>query len=187
MKLQSKKILVGCCIGITIFVSLLLSCEKRQKLDYWTQFNLSRFRVEKFDLFNPILNIFKTDSQSQKEHPGRFKYDAYFNQEGKVCYAYFNAHDYGYLMEFVYEKDYLSKVEIHPIQSDSIDNHENSYINKYFYLDGKLQVYRDQLNDEIIILDKDGVGRIYTGILTAKQSFSVMEIASAEYFVELLH
>lgn len=187
MKLKSgRKTFTGC--AILIIFCWFLSCDKNQKINYKDQFNLARFKVEQFDLFNPMLNVFKIDAKSRKEHPGKYPYDVYVDSDGKVYFAYFDAHDYGYLMEFYYkEHKNLSKIIIHPVLADSIDNHGKRYINKFFYLDGHLKVYRDQLNDEIMIVDKESLCLIYKGILTSKVPFSIQEIKIRDYFINLLH
>jgi hypothetical protein len=173
---------------LTIALMLSLpSCEMTGPT-YDEQFGLSRFRVEHFDTYNPILNRFRLDPAERAEHPQYYDYDAYFDDAGELRYAFFRSGSYGYLQDFHYDdQGRLSRVEIYPILGDRVDRPMEVESRKYCYRGDELLLVRDTLNDEIFFLDGDSA-TVYIGVLgTGISEFHVERISVSEFFVDLLH
>jgi len=144
--------------------------------------------MEHYDLHNPILNTFKLDSTARKEHPDHYVYDAYFDENDTLRYAFFNSASYGYLLEFQYNEDgKISESIVYPILIPSI--HKGAKINylNYFYRDGELAVVKDTMNDELIFIE-GMTAKIYEGILKTGRlkDFNITTVRKTDYYVEQL-
>jgi hypothetical protein len=170
-------------IGVLLSV---LSCAREPT--YEETFALSRFRLEHFDTYNPILNQFRMDPMARAEHPEYYDYDAYFDNTGELRYAFFRSESYGFLQDFSYDdQGRLSRVEIYPILGDRIDRSTEVDERKYFYRGNVLLLVRDTLNDELLFLDGDSA-TVYIGVLArGKSEFRVERVSVGEFYVALLH
>jgi len=170
-------------IGVLLSV---LSCARAPTYD--EAFGLSRFRVEHFDTYNPILNQHRLDPTARTEHPRYYDYDAYFDDAGVLRYAFFRSGSYGYLQDFSYnEQGRPSRVEIYPILGPRVDRSAEVHSRKYFYRGNELLLVRDTLNDELLFLEGDSA-TVYIGALAnGKSEFRVERVSVAEFYVALLH
>jgi hypothetical protein len=169
---------------LCLWLLLLASCGEEQPT-YEEQFELRRFRVEHYDLHNPILNTFALDSLARTKHPDYYVYDAYFDEHDTLRYAFFRCDSYGFLFEFHYSVE--GKVQwarIYPILTSWVD--EGAEINylSYFYKDGSLVVIKDTLNDELIFVDSM-TATVYKGLLESggTDSLDVRQIPIEDYYV----
>ena len=94
---------------------------------------------------------------------------------------FYRSDSYGYLQEFTYKKNLLSLVKIYPILAGSIDYKEEIIRNKYYYMDDKLKVYNDYINDRVHIVDRDSV-LVISGILNSSRKFLLRKEKIDEYY-----
>lgn len=173
-------------IPFFIILGFSLFCSDK-KITFEEQFDLNRFKLQQFDFYNPILNTFKLDPIERKKHPDYYYFDAYFDDDDRVRYSFYRSGSYGYLQEFIYTNDgRVSKVRIYPILVNSIDKNAEILTNEYYYINGNLKAFRDELNRELILINEDSVF-LYKGILSSPNPFCIKKINPNEYFIHLLH
>jgi hypothetical protein len=170
-----------------IVIGLSSSCGKKSPT-YQEQFDLQRFKKRNFDLYNPFLNNFKIDTDERIKNPDYYSFDAYFDENRIVRYFFYRADSYGYLHEIIYNKEgKLSKVIIYPILVDSIDKGADIMVNNYFYINGELKAFKDELNGNIFVINGDYVF-IYKGILAPyDKDFCIEKINPDLYYKKLLY
>ena len=86
IKIRNKKLSAFVRISLIpsiIILGFSLSCSEK-RLTFEEQFNLKRFKVRHFDLYNPILNTYKLDPSKQKELDCFYRYDVYFDHND-IC------------------------------------------------------------------------------------------------------
>lgn len=173
-------------IIMIVFSPSCSSCGKKGPT-YEEQFNLKRFELRQFDLYNPFLNNFKIAPNERLKYPDYYSFDAYFDDNDIVRYSFYRTESYGYLQEFIYNNEgKLSQVKIYSILVDSIDKGADIIMNNYYYMNGELKAFKDELNGDIFIINGDSVF-MYKGIISPSESFSVKRINPNEYFKKLLH
>lgn len=173
-------------LTIVILYSLsCLSCGEKNPT-YKEQFNLRRFKIRQFDLYYPIPNIFKLDPIQRKELPNYYSFDTYFDINDIARYSFMRAESFGFLFEFKYnDSGQILASVIYPILVDSISDSAGICINQYYYINGKLAAYRDELNGNLILIDGDSAF-IYEGILSDSiNSFSKKKINPNEYIIPI--
>jgi hypothetical protein len=173
---------------IIILVLILgLSCSSGKKEPFEKKFNLKRFKLRHFDLYNPLLHTFKVDPVARKEHPAYYRFDVYFDENDIVRYSFYRADSYGYLQKFIYnDAGNVKWVKNFPILVDSIDEGAKISFNGYYYIDGKLKVFSDEMNDELIIIKGDSCMR-YLGVINGTPPFQIEKINPKDFFVHALH
>lgn len=180
---------IKCVLSIIIIIGSILSCSYREKeIPYEEQFNLKRFKLKQFDLYNPILHEFKLDPIKRSKHPDYFDYDVYYDENDVIRYSYFRSDSYGYLQEFTYNDNMnLDIVKIYPISTAWIDRNAKVFKNKYYYFDGELKLIKDDLNNELILFINDNVF-LYEGITEFRDSqFNIKKIDPQKYFILFFH
>jgi len=170
-----------------IVIGLSSSCGKKSPT-YQEQFDLQRFKKRNFDLYNPFLNKFKIDTDEHIKNLDYYSFDAYFDENSIVRYFFYRAESYGYLHEVIYNNEgKLSRVIIYPILVDSIDKGADIMVNNYFYINGELKVFKDELNGNIFVINGDDVF-LYKGILAPyDKDFCIEKINPDEYYKKLLY
>ncbi len=169
-----------------IVIIIGFSQSHKKETTYKEQFNLERFKMKQFDLYNPILNTYKIDPIKRNESPFYYQFDSYFDNNNIVRYSFYRSGSYGYLQEFIYNKGRLSKVKIYPVLVDLIDDTAGEYTNLYYYINGELKVFKDELNGKLVIIDQNSY-YVYDGILSGNDPFSIKKINIDEYYNILLH
>ena len=189
IKIQNKELAAFVRISLILSIIILgfsLSCSEK-RLTFEEQFNLKRFKVRHFDLYNPILNTYKLDPSKQKKPDRFYRYDVYFNRNDIVRYSFYRADSYGCLQEFFYNNEgKVKEVKIYPILVDTVKTDDIRW-NSYYYINGKLKVFIDEINRELVLLNGNSVF-LYEGILpSAASSFCIKKINPDEYFIQLIH
>lgn len=173
-------------IMVIVIFAFLLSCTKNEPT-YIEQFNLKRFKMKQFDLYNPILNTFKIDPIKRSESPNYYYFDSYFDDNNIIRYSFYRSESYGYLQEFIYNNEgRLLKVKIYPILVDSIHSSAGIYTNQYYYINGDLKAFKDELNGRLVLIDHNLL-YIYDGVLSSGNvRFSIKKVKTNDYFNTLL-
>jgi len=172
-------------ITVIVFSQSCSSCDKKVPT-YEEQFDLKRFKLRQFDLYYPIPNTFKLDPIKRKELPNYYSFDTYFDDNNIVRYSFLRAESFGFLFEFKYnDSGQILTAVIYPILVDSIRESDGICINKYYYMNGKLAAYRDELNGNLILINGDSAF-IYEGILSDSiNSFSKKKINPNGYVIPI--
>ncbi len=172
---------------ITLLLGIPCSCSAKEP-SYQEQFNLTSYRIEHFDEYNPILHTFKIDPVKRKEHPKYYDFDVYIDNNDIVQFSFYRSGSYGYLQQFIYDtRGKIVKAVIYPILADSLDKNAEIYTNQYYYIEDKLEVFADMLNGKLVLIDGNNA-LVYEGILsTAADPFSIKKRPIKNYFMPLLH
>lgn len=172
-------------IILFVFSPSCSSCDKKGPT-YEEQFDLKRFKLRQFDLYYPILNTFKLSPKQRKEHPKYYSFDAYFDDNDIVKYSFLRAESFGFLFELKYnDSGQILTAVIYPILVNSVRDNAGICINQYYYKNEKLAAYRDELNGNLILIDRDSAF-IYEGILSdGINSFSKKKINPNEYVIPI--
>ena len=176
------------CLSVTFLLLLGISypCSPKE-LSYQEQFHLMQYRIEHFDLYNPLLHTFKLDPVIRKAHPQQYDFDVYVDEKNVARYSFFRSESYGYLQEFVYNTSGdIVKTVLYPILVDSLDQNAEICTNHYYYLEGELKVFTDMLNGKFILIDGDDA-LVYEGILSTADPFNIKKRMVNDYFIPLLH
>ena len=177
------KLKILMCIFIFLFS---ISCSEKQPT-YEEQFELNRFKMRQYDLYNPILNTFKLDSTARKAHSDNYDFDAYYDDSDTLRYLFYRSESYGYLEEFLYEEDgRLRRVFIYSILSSWLDKGANIIFSDYYYWNGKLKIIRDDLNETFLIINEDTV-TIYDGVLESRDEFKIEQKKISDYYIRFLN